>query len=420
MQSHMNSSPILVVELTSLVYGGDAFGRLPDGRAVFVPFALPGERVSVRLVEEKKSYARAELVEVLRPSPERIQPRCRHYGTCGGCHYQHLSYSGQLEAKQAILREQLQRIAGIPDPPVGATVASPQAWTYRNHVQFHQTESGALGFHRAGSEHTFALEECYLPEASLGTIWPQLEFEPLASLERIGLRLGAGDDAQLILESSLPDTPELSVEELPLSVVHLSPWGALVLAGSGSVEIDIMGRTFRVSAGSFFQANTPVAEAMVAHLLEILPLHKQMTVLELYCGVGLFSAFLAERVGRLVGVEVSSYSCADFEANLDEFENVELYEAPAEQVIGAVDLHPQVILVDPPRAGLGRDVAEGIAAMQPERIAYVSCDPATLARDGTAFLKAGYVLRQVTPFDAFPQTYHIESISLWEREESRE
>ena len=411
----MNSSPILEIELTSLVYGGDAFGRLPDGRAVFVPFALPGERVAVRLVEERKRYARAELVDVLRPSEQRELPRCQHYGVCGGCHYQHLSYAGQLAAKQAILREQLQRIAGIPDPPVAATVPSPLPWAYRNHVQFHQTESGALGFHKALSEQVFELKECHLPETVLGTLWPQLDFERLPGLERIGLRLGAGEDAQLILESSLPDTPELSVEELPLSVVHLSPWGALVLAGSQSLEIDVLGRSFRVSAGSFFQANTPVAESMVAHLLDILPLEPHMTVLELYCGVGLFSAFLAEGVGRLVGVELSPSSCADFEANLDEFENVELYEASAEQVIGALDLQPQIVLVDPPRAGLGKEVAEAIAAMRPERIAYVSCDPATLARDGTAFLAAGYRLARITPFDAFPQTYHIESISLWER-----
>ncbi len=411
----MNSLSYIEVELLSHAFGGEAFGRLPDGRAVFVPFAIPGERVSVRLVEEKRSYARAELLEVLESTPHRITPRCKHYSMCGGCHYQHLTYEAQLVAKQEILRQQLQRIGGIPDPLVSQTVPSPQPWEYRNHIQFHLTPSGALGFHKARSDQVFKIEECHLPETAIGSVWPQLDLEYIPDLERIGIRQGAGEDIQVMLESSTPDTPELSVEELPLSVVHLGPEGPLVLAGSQAVEIDVLERTFRVSAGAFFQANTGIAGAMVAHLLERLPLHTGVTLLELYSGVGLFSAFLAERVSRLVAVEASRYACADFEANLEEFENVELYEAQVEQVITNLDLRPEIILVDPPRAGWGKDVAERVAAMQPACIAYVSCDPATLARDGKTFIDAGYQLDEITPFDAFPQTYHIESISLWLR-----
>jgi len=410
----------LELDLTSFTYGGDSLGRLPDGRLVFVPYCLPGERVIVRLLGERESnpkrrYARAELVEVLAPSPQRVTPRCAHYGECGGCHYQHLSYPGQLEAKRAILVEQLQRLGGIPDPPVGLTVPSPKPYNYRNHVQFHQTPTGALGFHRGRSEEVFPLRECHLPEVPLSAAWPQLKFEPLPGLERIGLRLGAGDELQLILESALAETPELSVEELPVSVAHVSPWGSLVLAGSRGVVMEVRGRTFQVSAGAFFQANTPVAAEMVRYLLARLPLHPGTTVLELYCGVGLFSAFLAERAGRLVGVEASPAACADFEANLNAFDNVELYEASAELVLAELALQPEVILVDPPRAGLGKDVVSGLLAMQPGVIAYVSCDPATLARDGRGLVEGGYRLIEATPFDAFPQTYAIESISIWER-----
>jgi 23S rRNA (uracil1939-C5)-methyltransferase len=409
----MSISSNIVVELTSHAFGGDAFGRLPDGRAVFVPFALPGEVVSVRLVEEKRGYARAELVEVHESAAERTQPRCKHFGVCGGCHYQHLSHPGQLIAKREILRQQLQRIGAIPDPPVGQTVPSPQAWEYRNHVQFHQTPSGALGYNKARSDTVFPIEECLLPEAAIGAVWPQLDFELIPGLERIGMRQGAGEDLQLILESSTPDIPEISIEGLPLSVIHMSPEGLLVLVGSQAVEFDVLERTFRVSAGAFFQANSGIAGAMVAHLLETLPLHPGTTLLELYCGVGLFSAFLAGWVGRLVGVEASPFACADFEANLDEYENVELYEAQVEQVIATLNLRPDIVLVDPPRSGLGQEVAEGVASLQPECIAYVSCDPATLARDARTFTAAGYQLVDVTPFDAFPQTYHIESISRW-------
>ncbi len=402
------------ITLDSLIYGGDALGRLPDGRLVFVPYALPGETVTVRLTEEKRRHARAELMEVLTPSPERVAPRCRHFGVCGGCHYQHLDYAAQLAAKQAILKEQLQRIAGIQDPPLRAPVSSPWAWGYRNHVQFHLTSSGALGYQMARSDKAFPIQECHLPEEPLNAVWPQLEFEPLPGLERIGLRAGAGDEIQLILESSQPDPPEISVEDLPLSVVHTSPWGTLVLAGSEYVEIEVLGRSLRVSAGAFFQANRQVAERMVTYLLECLPLEPGATLLELYSGVGLFSAFIASHVKRLVCVESSPQACADFEANLEAFDNVELYEATAGQVLGGLDLQLDAVLVDPPRAGLGRDVVAGILALQPRMIAYVSCDPATLGRDARQLIGGGYQLAHITLFDAFPQTYHIESISVWQ------
>jgi 23S rRNA (uracil1939-C5)-methyltransferase len=188
----------------------------------------------------------------------------------------------------------------------------------------------------------------------------------------------------------------------------------LVLAGSEHIEIEVLGRPLRVSAGSFFQANRQVAERMVEHLLESLPLEPEATVLELYCGVGLFSAFIAPRVKRLVSVEASPQACADFEVNLEAFDNVELYEAPAEQVLGSLELSPEVVLVDPPRAGLGRSVTAGILALKSRVIAYVSCDPATLSRDARQLVEGGYHLVQITPFDAFPQTYHIESISFWQ------
>jgi len=201
------------VRLTSLVYGGDALGRLPDGRVAFVPFALPGETVRVRLLEEKRAFVRGELLEVLQPSGERIAPCCAHFGTCGGCHYQHLSYQAQQAAKNAIVREQLQRIGGLVDPPVQALAPSPEAFYYRNYVQFHLTSDGRLGYNRSRTEQVFAIQVCHLPEAPLNHLWPQLDFEAVPGLERIGLRLGAGEDVQLILESNDPEPPEFSVEE---------------------------------------------------------------------------------------------------------------------------------------------------------------------------------------------------------------
>ena len=411
----MESPQELSLSPTSLVYGGDALGRLPDGRAVFVPFVLPGEKVRLRVVEEKRGHVRAEPVEILEPSSRRIVPRCPHFGQCGGCHYQHMPYELQLSAKTDILRDQLQRLGGLQDIPLHPAIPSPEPFNYRNHIQFHLDPQGKLGFQAARSSHVIPITECHLPELPLNEVWPQLDIEPLPGLERIGLRLGAGEEIQLILESRDPELFEFSVEELPLSAVHLSPAGAVVLAGSQDLTMEILGRPFQVSAGAFFQVNTRMAEAMVRHILEILPLDPSMTLLDLYCGVGLFSAFLAPKVRRLVGIEVSPDACRDYAENLDVFDNVELYEAPAADVLRQVDFHPDAILVDPPRSGLDHPTLDALLTQQARMLAYVSCDPATLARDARRLTSAGYRLLQVTPFDLFPQTYHIESISLWEK-----
>ena len=318
--------------------------------------------------------------------------------------------------KTAILREQLERIGGLASPPVEPCLPSPEAFHYRNHIQFHLTSQGKLGFYQMDGKEVFPLEECLLPEEPLSAIWPLLDFEAIPEIERIGLRLGADDQAQLILESEDLLPPEISVEDLSISVAHLSPAGELVLAGSLSIFMDAAGRAFRVSAGSFFQVNTAMATQMVAHVLANLKLNPEMLLLDVYCGVGLFSAFLAPHVGRLVGIESSPSSCDDFVINLDEFENVALYEATAEQALPSLEVIPDLVLVDPPRAGLDRRVLDGILACGAPVLVYISCDPATLARDARRLIQGGYRLRKVTPFDLFPQTYHIESISFWERQ----
>ncbi len=398
--------------LTTPTYGGETLSRLPDGRAVFVPYALPGERVRVRLVEEKPRFARAELVEVLEPSPERVTPRCPHFQTCGGCHYQHIPYERQTQLKADILRDQLERIGKLENPPVQPTIPSPSPWNYRNHMQFHLTPEGQLGFVAARGEGVAPITECHLPEAAINATWPLLDAEAIPGLDRLALRLGANDDLMLVLESSDPQPVSLEVD-LPLSVVHLGPGGALVLAGDDHIVIEVLGRPFRVSAGSFFQINTALAGKMVQHLLDNLPLSEESTLVDAYCGVGLFSAFLAPHVGRLIGIETSPQACEDFVTNLDEFDHVELYEAPVEGVLPELDLHPEVIVVDPPRAGLARSALDAILALQPQTLAYISCDPATLGRDARRLTAGGYELQQVTPFDLFPQTYHIESVSFF-------
>lgn len=422
MSSSADLSTTYEISLEKLTYGSEAMGRLPDpqtgtrGRVVFVPFGLPGELVRVRLTQEKQNFARGELLEVIKASPDRIEPKCKHFGTCGGCHYQNLPYEKQLKAKTEILRDQLQRIGKIENPPVKPMVASPLEWNYRNHMQFHLADDGKLGFINSNGNSTFPIEECHLPEAGLNNIWHELRFDPNMNIERISLRCGQGDELMLVLESETDETPELEIEA-DISVLHVYEGHPIVIAGRDHIFFNILNRDFRVSAASFFQVNAKMAEKMVEYLLVKLPAASSATLLDVYCGVGLFSKFLASRYARVIGIESSPSACEDFGFNLDEFDNVELYEGITEEIlpalVGQVDNLTHLI-VDPPRAGIEKHALDAIIKIKPQIIAYVSCDPSTLARDAARLIHGGYRLVEVTPFDLFPQTYHIESISIFE------
>lgn len=409
------------VTLTISAYGGDAIGRLPDGRAVFVPFALAGERVRIRIVEEKRGYARGELLQIIGPSPHRVTSRCKHFfalgavtQSCGGCQYQNISYEQQLTIKTEIVRDQLQRIGHIERPPVAPIVPSPQDWNYRNHIQFHLSADGHLGFIDTGGADVLTIHECHLPEPAVNTFWPQLRFDLLGKLERVAVRAGSENELMLALESTSPEAPALELKE-DVSVVHLLNQRATVMAGSDHLTMRVLDQDFRVSAGSFFQVNLPVTEKMLRHVLDKLSLTPDSVVLDAYCGVGLFSRFVAPLCKQVIGIESSSSACDDFVFNLDPFENVELYEGAAEEVLPFLDAQPGVIIVDPPRAGLEKSVLDALIKLQAKTLVYVSCDPSTLARDAARLIQGGYALNDVTPFDMFPQTYHIESVSVFER-----
>ena len=286
-------------------------------------------------------------------------------------------------------------------------------------MQFHLTELGRLGYFRSADKISslgkiLPITECHLPELPINNLWPQLEFEPDLNIERVSIRAG-NDDLMLILESDSSEPPELEIEA-GISVTHVFEENAVVIAGNDHVVLRVLNRDFRVSAASFFQVNTIMAEKMVSHLIANLPITEASTLLDIYCGVGLFSAFFAPKCKTIIGIEASLSACEDFAFNLDEFDNVELYEGLAEDVIPHIPVKADVILVDPPRAGLDKRVIDGIIKINPQIIAYVSCDPSTLARDARRLIESGYKLRQVTPFDLFPQTYHIESVSIFESE----
>ena len=401
-----------LVTMEKLVYGGDCLGRLPDGRAVFVPFVLPGEQVQVTLTEDKPRYARGLPVDWVTTSPDRISPRCAHFTICGGCQYQHFDYAKQLTVKETILRDQFERIGKVENPPIQPIVPALSPWHYRNTVQFQVGQKGELGYIHTDGEHLLPIEECHLPQEGITALWPQIELGEESGVFRLGIRQDTQDDLMLIMEGEDPKPPEFGVD-IPISAIYTPPDARLtVLAGEDHLIFSLLGRSFQVSARSFFQVNTAMAEKMVEHLLQNLDFTGEPAAVELYAGVGLFSAFLAPRVGELVAVESAGSSCHDFAINLDAFENVSLYEAEAEEVLPVLDIQADLLVMDPPRAGLAPAVHDAIGRLAPRQIAYISCDPATLARDTRKILDKGYQLRSVTPFDLFPQTGHVESISI--------
>jgi 23S rRNA (uracil1939-C5)-methyltransferase len=232
----------------------------------------------------------------------------------------------------------------------------------------------------------------------------------------VALRAGRDGELMVVLESEAPEPPEMEIEA-DISIVHLYEEHPVVIAGQGYLTANVLGKDFQVSAASFFQVNTAMTEKMVEHLLARLPVSISATLLDVYCGAGLFSKFFAPKCGKIIGIESSESACGDFTVNLDEFDNVELYEGAAEEILPLLASRvdgPTIMIVDPPRAGIERHALDAIINIRPQVIAYVSCDPSTLARDAARLIHGGYRLAEVTPFDLFPQTHHIESVSIFE------
>lgn len=411
----MSEAEILELELSGLAYGGEAFGRDEQGRMVFVAFGLPDELVRVEVIESHARWARARLLEVLKPSSERIEARCRHFGRCGGCHYQHMDYDRQLEVKRAILAEQLERIGGFNDPPVEPTVPSPDPWNYRNRLRFHRGRGGQLSFISMHEKQPFTVQECHLPEAEVDDTWPKVDLADELPIGDVEVRADSRDERMLVLYSDVQPEIELDLD-LPASVVWLTPEGGSVLAGDPYLTMSVLWRDFRLSPGAFFQVNSGLTAGLVERVLAAAQVGPDSVVYDLFAGVGLFSAFLADTGAQVIAVEESPWACADFEINLSEFDSVALYESDVATALPAIAEAPNVVVLDPPRAGLTQDSLKELVQREPERIVYVSCDPATMARDGKRLSQSGYRLQQATPIDLFPQTYHIESLTLWRPE----
>lgn len=417
------------IDLHGMTHGAEAVGRLPDGKACFVAGGIPGERVRVRVVKEKKRWARADLLEVLTPSPDRVEPPCPYYGTCGGCALQHVAPARQAELKRRIVIEQLERIGGFTEPPVRPTVVPAQAG-YREQARLAPAPAGRLGFRRRGSARIVPIDRCLLLtdethalREAVGDDW--------AGVDEVLLRVGGAWDPHAIWGADQPAPARHGVVTVvpgvgglptvpagPDAVAIDSPSGPVPLRGEPSVVKEVGGARYRVSAGSFFQAGTLGAEALVGLVRRAAAVVEGDIVLDLYAGVGLFARALADDGAVVTAVESHPSAVTDALHNLAGV-HAEVRGEPAEDAVAhfvATHRWFDVVVLDPPRAGAGQETAARLAALEPRTVVYVSCDPAALARDARALEEAGLRLEAVTPVDLFAHTAAIEAVAVFRRD----
>lgn len=380
------------------MYGGDALGRV-DGRVALVPFALPGERVRVDAEVSKPSLVRALKMEVLEPAPNRIAPRCPKFEVCGGCHYQHANYDFQLEAKCGILVETLDRIGKI-TPPAEIGVLSGEPFGYRNRVQLH-TERGRVGYREARSHKLCPVEACPIASPKLEEAiaalagmardprWPQFLNQLEVFTDESGVQLN-------VLDSGRP------------LARRFFDWCAENIPGAVEGALDYQGR-FRVSRNSFFQVNRFLADELVECATAGL---SGKSALDLYSGVGLFSLPLARQFETVTAVESGSSAIRDLQFNAERAgcANLLAEQNSSEAFLAALDSTPDLVLMDPPRAGIGKHVVGRLLELKPSQLVIISCDPTTLARDLAGLIAGGYAVEQMTLADLFPQTFHLETV----------
>jgi len=390
------------VGVEKLVYGGDGLARL-DGNVVFTPYVLPGERAVVETVRQKPGLLWTRPLDILEASPERVPAPCPYFGRCGGCHYQHAAYASQLLVKREILIEMLRRVGKI-DPPGEIEIVSDEPWQYRNRAQFH-TQAGRIGYLEPRSHALCAVEKCPISSPKINAILAAL-------VEMAGDRRWPGFLRSLEVFTNETDV-QINVLETDRPVARrFFEWCAERMPGlvSGALEYPLDGVHYRVSSGSFFQVNRFLAGRLVAVALDGL---SGDTAVDLYAGVGLFSIPLARRFGDVTAVESGAGAARDLRWNVEQAGlALTAVQAPAADYLVSLDRAPELVLLDPPRAGIGKEMVRRLGELQPPTIVIVSCDPATLARDLAGLLAGGYRLDKLTLVDLFPQTYHLETVAV--------
>jgi 23S rRNA (uracil1939-C5)-methyltransferase len=454
----MSRLPRTPLETTvdGFTHGGDGVARV-DGKAVFVPGALPGERIRIRVVEDRRRWARADLLDVVVPADERVTPPCPHAADCGGCDLQHVTPTGQLALKTRVVREQLERIGRLDDPPVEDCLAVGPALGYRSLARLHGDTAGRLGFHRHRSTEVVPIDRCPVLTPGAQSVRDDLGDRPGVVTAAVHAT-STGDRAIVVTtDAGAPDLADLPPDlEVVVRTGAEDRPGRRAVRGMGTVTERVTGLDFTVSAGGFFQANVAGAAALVDAVLTDVAIALSIagplatpgdghhgdgghdaatpvppgvlagiTAWDLYAGVGLFSLPLARAGAHVVAVEVVGDAVAHLGANAaraglaarvpgitGDVGRV-LVDGIAHPDVSAAA--PDVVVLDPPRTGAGPDVVAALAEHAPAGIVYVACDPAALARDARALAAAGYRLERARPFDLFPMTHHVEVVARFAR-----
>ena len=396
------------VTVGPVAHGGHCVAR-HEGRVVFVRHSLPGERVVVRVTEDRHpGFCRADAVELLEASPDRVERPCPYSGPgrCGGCDWQHVDPAAQRQLKAAVVREQLARLAGLEvDVAVEALPGGPLRW--RSRARFAVDRSGAAGLRRHRSHDVVVLDDCPITvetaaQAVLRQRWP-----------------GAGAVDVSVDSTGAVTTTRLDRRGHPTSSRVVRPGGDLPEEPSTRAERHAGGRDWEVEGTGFWQVHPGAADALVAAVAEFAGVRPGETVLDLYAGVGLFGGALAPAAGpegRVVCVESDEAACAAADANLADLPQAEVWQGEVDaaglgELLAELGRGPDVVVLDPPRAGAGPAVSRLLAATGARAVVYVACDPAALARDVAAFGEAGYRLAAIRGFDAFPMTAHVECVA---------
>ena len=451
---------LIELDITDMAIGGKGIARV-EGMVVFVDFAIPMDKVLARIVKSKKTHAEARVEQVLEGSPFRVAPPCRHFGFCGGCKWQFVAYPKQLEYKRQFVSDALEHIALLKDIKVHPTLASPREYGYRNKMEFSCSDSRwlrpeemngtpvepgfALGLHVPGTfNKVLDVDRCLLqPELGNAILNHCAEFMKSSAKPVYGLKSHVGFWRFLMLRHSAfydqwmvniitasEDRKAVSpladslMEKFPqiVSVVNnITSKRAAIAVGESSIALagrevikDRVGSyEFEISANSFFQTNTGGAETLYRVVKEYAGLTGKETVVDLYCGTGTISIFLSDSASSVIGLEIVESAVADAKKNCMEnnISNCRFILGDIRESLAEISQTPHVLIIDPPRSGMHKDVVQQILDMGPERIVYVSCNPATLARD-LCLMKEQYAVEEVQPVDMFPHTFHVEAVAL--------